>query len=86
MVQLTQTPCNFILRIAQTIMVKLRTYIIPKYINIFKILQKRMVHMEKSLSQSVNLSAKLELFQTVREPIILNESRYVQFCVFKKNM
>ena len=57
----------------QAIMVK----IIPKYINIFKILQKRMVHMEKSLSQSVNLSAKLELFQTVREPIILNESRYV---------
>ena len=41
----------------------------------FELLQKRMVHMEKSLSKSVNLSANLELLQLVREPIILNESR-----------
>lgn len=37
--------------------------------------QKRMVHIEKSLSESVNLSAKLELIQTTSEPVMLNESR-----------
>ena len=37
--------------------------------------QKRMVHMEKSLSQSVNLSTKLELLKLVKEPVALNESR-----------
>lgn len=34
-----------------------------------------MVHIEKSLSESVNLSAKLELIQTTSEPVMLNESR-----------
>jgi len=42
--------------------------------------RKRMVHMEKSLSKSVNLSANLELLQLVREPIILNESSYCVVC------
>ena len=37
--------------------------------------QKRMVHIEKSLSESVNLSSKLELLQLLKEPVILNESR-----------
>ena len=36
-----------------------------------------MVHMEKSLSQSVNMSTKLELLKLVKEPVALNESRYI---------
>ena len=39
-------------------------------------LQKRMVHIEKSLRQSVNLSSKLELIQLTQEPIVLEENRY----------
>lgn len=48
-------------------------------------LQKRTVHIQKSLSQSVNLGAKLELIQLSREPIILNESRQVFLEIFTKN-
>ena len=40
--------------------------------------QKRATHIEKSLSESVNLEAKLELIQLTKEPIILNESRQVK--------
>jgi hypothetical protein len=39
--------------------------------------QKRMLHIEKSLSKSVNISTKLELIQMSREPIYINENRYI---------
>jgi len=42
--------------------------------------KKRMVHIEKSLSESVNLSSKLELLQLLKEPVILNESSYCVVC------
>ena len=83
---LTILPSTWALKAIEPALIKLTRASMHKVIKVasfhkicctfFFSLQKRMMQIEKGLSQSVNTSAKLELIQLTKEPIYLNENRY----------